>query len=343
MATNRLQPKEIERCVGNVVARLRMKLDAPMPSNRRCRVLLVEGKTDEVFFSDILEDDVKCFSMGGILRARSAIKSDDICIVNNNKEAIMQTVYGLNVLPALINVKGAENWLVYGVVDRDYEDFSLYSRSKGLYVTDTHDIETLILSSDEKIWDRIAEGNINQQNIKKALYVAFHLALLRDSIKNNSSITLRPVKSGSSDIEFSSFLDNYTISLPDLMEYINERNRATSTEKVLGKNDLNKLMQCVAKDKGCKKILSPEGKVKDTYEAFSPKNIGNYWVWVDGHDILALIKYFDEYASARYLDESSIPQRRSFEMDLIQNYDKSLFTGTMIYTEMVKDKVAKAY
>ena len=98
MAINKLQPEEIERCVGTVVTRLKMKLEDPIPTDDIVRVLLVEGKTDEVFMNGKVEDDIKCFSMGGILKARSAFKEDNARYATDCKEAIMKTVYGLNVL-----------------------------------------------------------------------------------------------------------------------------------------------------------------------------------------------------------------------------------------------------
>lgn len=343
MPANRIQTEDIKRCVGIVVARLKMKLEEPIPSGKTIRVLLVEGKTDEVFVAGKTADDIKCFPMGSILKARNAFRDDDAQNAVNSKEAIMQTVYGLNVLPAIIDCKGADKWKVYGIVDRDYDDFEAYTCSRGLYVTDTHDIETLLISTDPAIWSRLEKCEIKQEDITKALFIAYQLAILRNAIRQIGDVTIRSIKSGSYDVDFSAFVDDGKIALRKLLDYLNERNKEIAPEAVLSSKDSEKLIQNILKDKQYKKLLNSEGEFKTSIENFETDKIDNFWIVVDGHDILALIKYINENAAVKYNDYTAYSLNRDFEMDLIKSYDHAQFKRTALYSNMLRDKVTREY
>ncbi len=343
MPANRIQPEEIKRCVGIVVSRLKMKLEGPVSPDDTIRVLLVEGRTDEVFIAEETADDIKCFPMGGILKARNAFKEDDAQNAVNCKEAIMQTVYGLNVLPAIIDCKGADKWKVYGIVDRDYEDFETYTCSKGLYVTDTHDIETLLISTDPSIWSRLENCEIKPGDISQALFIAYQFAVLREAIRQMGNVTIRSIKSGSYDVDFSAFVDNGKIILRKLLDYVNEKNKEITPEAVLSPKDLEKLIQNILKEKQYKKLLNSEGDFKISLENFEVDKIDNFWIVVDGHDILALIKYINENAAVKYHDYTAYSLNRDFEMDLIKSYDHAQFKRTALYANMLKDKVVREF
>ena len=343
MAASRIQTDEIKRCVGIVVARLKMKLEEPLPSKDSVRILLVEGSTDKLFYEKKKNNDVSCFSMGDILKARSIIKDSTEKNVSNCKEAIMHTVYGLNVLPAIIDCKGADNWKVFGIVDRDYEEFSLYSNSKGLFVTDTHDIETLIISSDPEIWDRFEDCEIKKEEIRNALYMAYQIAVLRDSIKEYSSLTIRFLKAGNGEVNYSSIIDDGRVSLDSLLTYLNDANKERFPDQVISKKEIEKIKQNILKDKEFKKIIDKDGFLKTTVESFDINKIENFWLKVDGHDILALMKYYNGKVEQKYQDNNGFSINRSFEMDLIKKYDNIKFKSTTLFGDLLKDNLVIDY
>lgn len=338
MAGNRIQIEDIKRCVGIVVSQLKMKLEASAPAGEKVRVLLVEGKTDELFIKEKTDDSVKCFSMGGVLKARRIFLGDADKTPDNCKEAIMQTVYGLNVLPMLIDVKGAEKWEVHGIVDRDCENFSTYERSKFLYITDTHDLETLLISSDLGIFDRIDGCTIPLSDLRKALFASYQLAISRDALKE-VGISVQVLKSGSFDVDFSAFMAGGKVSLDKMIAYVIEKNPRSSSREVMLKTETDKIIRQILKEKKYKRYFTQEGEFKESLDYFDETSIPQFWTIVNGHDILALIRYYNESAACKYYGYSASTLNRDFEVDLIGAYDYERFKQTHLYEDLLRDNV----
>ena len=326
--------KSVERAVNMLAGTLHMRMDFNSFNTGKQKLLIVEGQTDEKFIKGHLRDDVVCmvankaFGTGNGFAPKPTI---------NNKRAIIEVVYGLSVLPAIIKCpKGSEKWSVYGMIDMDFDDEGSHSNTSKLFVTDTHDLETLMILTDGGLFQRIKKCAISTDDTQKALFMAYQMGKIRQLISDE--ISIEPISSGKREVVYSSFFsEDYKVSIGAVISYINQ-----NTEEPLSAAKEKKLVSRLLKDKSIKKCLSQEGFWKDNLESFDIQKTDDFWNVVNGHDILSLLRHINDDARRIFKKSSMYSLNREFEMALIEAYNPSNFKKTKIYSCMVAENVVNA-
>lgn len=329
----------INKYVRMLVGNLTFSMDYNQLVNGSKRLLIVEGQTDKKFIEKILNEDVVCLVANKAFGAQKGFGESSF----NCKCAIMQVVYGMSKLPItfLNNVpKEFEACTIFGMIDLDYDETSKeYLATPRLFVTDTHDLETLLLSTDNGLLQRIDGCVIPSDDSKKAFYLAYQLGFIRKVIMdvNKEDISLKAISGGGSeDVDYAAFIEGNEINVRSLIHYINVQN-----DNVLSAPKEKKLTDSVISNKKLKKKLDANGTWNARLESFDASNYPDFWEIVNGHDILSLLRYVNMDAADKYANRGAFSLNRNFEVDLIENYQYSSLDGTQIYKNMKNQKVVK--
>ena len=302
------------------------------------KMLIVEGATDREFLRNLINEDVWCVTAKDAFSNEDYLSMTEKQLSRSIKIVIIDVVYGLAVYPMLINSKGLDEWSIYGMIDMDFDPSSAHTNTNKLFITDTHDLETLMLSTDEKLLTKLDKCTITDEDIQKALYVSYQLGFLRKTINDvcKKEISLRPLEPGKRDIDYGLFVDDCRVSVPDLIKFLNSsRINGLPTPK------MEQMINKVLKNKAIKKKTDEEGLWKQGLKDFDKSAIGDFWNVVNGHDILALLRFYNEGAKQAYSNIGGSSLNREFEFDLIDKYDYANFSRTKIYTNMKSETVVK--
>ena len=328
-----MRVEAVQDIVNKLAGAMHMRMDFNSFSKGEKKLLIVEGQTDERFIRDHLNEDVLClvankaFGLNNGFDARQSI---------NHKNAIIHVIYGLSQIPTLIRCpQGSENWKVYGMIDMDFDEEERFTRTDKLFITDTHDLETLMISTDANLFEKIEDCIIRPEDLKKALFISYQLGKMKQIL--NGAVSTSPLSRASEQVDYSRFvLTDYRVSLLELIKYLNsESGGQLNTTKV------KKLYDRLCKDKSVKKMLTKEGIWGKEINSFDISEIDDIWNTVNGHDILSLLKYLNEDAAYKFRNRSSYHLDREFEIALVEAYDHTKFGDTEICSKMIKENVAK--
>lgn len=302
------------------------------------RILVVEGSTDEKFVKKIINDDVWCVTALDAFSNEDCMMMSEEKLIKTNKEVIINVVYGLSVFPTLINSKGLGDWNVYGMVDMDFDSSEAHTDSSKLFITDTHDLETLLLSTDGELLGRLDKCTLPEEDIRRAYFVAYQIGFARSVIKPicKKELDLKPISAGKEDIDYKLFVKDDRLDIAALMKFINKgKMNGLSSAK------LNQFIKKVLADKQLKKKVDDSGVWKQSLEEFCNASVNDFWNKMIGHDILALIRYFNPDAKRVYSNSRGHSLNREFEFDLIDKYIYENILSTNIYANMKCESVAK--
>lgn len=296
--------------------------------NNSCKtLLLVEGPTDMEFVKDHLHEHVVCETIKVLLDVLECFKQN---LENVNcRETIIELCRNYQDPNFSNYTPNKDKLCIYGIVDSDNRDDNPVNINT-LFFTDTHDLETLILSTDYKILFRISEGKISSDDIKKALLLSYQLSVTREVIRENTSsndLSLGSISGSLSNIKFNLFVYDNKINVFKLIHYVNNRN--------LDKDKINKIIDKVINNKIIsEKVDKKTGNWKGNWKSFDYSKIPNFWNIVNGHDILHFLIYQCKYAKLTFENKNDYPMDRRFEQKLVEKYDYSKFTKTNIYKKM---------
>ena len=323
--------KNIERTVNMLAGSLHMRMDYFTQINAGTKkLLIVEGQTDKQFICGHLCDDVICMVANKAFDTANGFSPKPLL---NCKKAIVEVVYGLSVYPTIIKCpKGSENWKVFGMIDMDFDDVGNHTKIAKLFITDTHDLETLMLSTEKNLLQKIEGCVIGVEDTKKALFMAYQLGRIRQVLTGEMS---KGLSAGNNEIEYSNFiLEDYRISLKSLISYLNKQ-----TEEPIAPEKEKKLLEQLSKDRSIKQYLTKEGIWKYEIDSFDAAKTNDLWDIVNGHDILSLLRYVNETAAIKFKASSQYAVDRTFEMALINAYNHNNFKGTKICKRMVAEGI----
>ena len=306
------------------------------------KILLVEGETDATFYGRVIADDVKILNMdrkiGGPIAARSRAETEvtgfrqakadrgseksnssyrDSCL--NHKEIIVNVCRAFKTrsfYPSQLNA--LIGYDVYGVVDKDDADGKNYFAEGRLFVTDTHDIETLILYSDRRDRYKIDGKELTGEVLCKACYLAHQLKEFRDNVK------------------YKDYLSNAQKKLLEKGNHQYADIGAMQREPDGCKLNLNYIIGYLNLDRKKEADLRRDNKVKNLFEKntddwklslsdfkkrFKEKSEKNPWNYLNGHDIASAVVAVDPE-----FDKLSM----SFEKALILDYKVINFYNTKL-------------
>ena len=205
---------KVNEYVNTLMANLSFKADYQTflrKKGEKARLLIVEGATDEKFIKKIINPNVACMIAKKAFFKRPSFGIEKREDAINCKSAIVQLVYGLSRVPQLISCEGSGNWVVYGMIDLDYddEDLDMYRNTNQLFVTDTHDLQTLLLSTDNELLQRLKKCTIKEVDIKRAFSASYQIGLVKSLlIDYYSGINLSALSSGTVNVSYNEFIDD---------------------------------------------------------------------------------------------------------------------------------------
>ena len=304
--------KKVERTVNMLAGSLHMRMDFNNLNTGAKKLLIVEGQTDEQFIHKHLCGDVICMVANKAFGTTNGFSQEQRL---NCKQAIMEVVYGLSVYPTIITCpKGSENWKVFGMIDMDFDEVGNYTKTAKLFITDTHDLETLMLSTEPDLLQKIKGCVICAEDAKKALFMAYQLGRMRQWLKLTDEISTKSLSAGNDEIEYSNFIiEEYRISFKSLISYLNKK-----AEKTISAVKEKKLFEQLSKNKSVKKYLTKEGIWYSGIDSFDVAKTDDLWDVVNGHDILSLLRYVNEDAAIKFKSSSDHAVNIAFEMALIE-------------------------
>lgn len=321
---------EIIRYKDNLLTNLKLHGEYDTANGLQNKVLLVEGATDQAFINQIKTQDMRCISVVEFMKTRSAFSTSSSSIPTryNSKEVIITILQRISQFPEVFDFpKGAETWPLYGLVDNDFDTASSFTRVFKLFFTDTHDIETLLLSTDCNLLTRLEQCSLNENEVKTAYYISVQLSEFRQAIIRNGTVNHGVIYNTDGTIDFKAFTNGDRINLSSLMTYINCR-----LQNPLSREKLKRTRDHIAAD--LKKLLNKDGLWKKSFDSFSVSKSDDFWMGVNGHDILSAICYVNPNIRKVFINEGKYSQNRDFEMALSAKYDYSCLKGTKLYVKL---------
>lgn len=322
---------EILRLTNNLINQLQMRGEYSVAAGMAKKVLIVEGKTDHVFIDRIKRSDVRCFHVQEFVTAMSAFSTKPTSIINS-KDVIVSILQRLAKSPEFFSFpKGSEKWPLFGMVDNDFDDASEFQRLVKLFFTDTHDIETLILSTDKDVVTRIDSCSVTREDLKIALFLAYQLSCIRQALYKEGTFLQHDINEKDGTVNFQAFVEDTKIDLSAFLSYINS--------KIADPLSAEKLRKVKSKiTTSLKKNMTPDGLWKNEYVSFNEDAIRDFWLTVNGHDILSALRYVNNDFSTAF-SQSMYSQNRSFELSLCANYDTSQFCQTQLYDKLFSSEL----
>lgn len=325
-----MDKSEVIKYKDSLLNNLRLLGEYDTAAGLRKKVLLVEGVTDRKFIGHIKSNDTRCLAVGDFMRARNAFStSRSPAPVSYNSKIVITTILKhIALFPSYFDFpKGAEKWPLYGLVDNDFDNSNEYIRVTKLFFTDTHDLETMMIATDDDLLTRLEQCNITSEEVKAALYISNQMAAFRQAIKENGALSLSLINASDGTIDFNVFSEDDKIDLVKLLEYINSK-----SERPLSREKLKKTRDAIIK--GLKKKLDKEGFWKKTLESFEVASDGDFWMDVNGHDVLSAICYKNPSVREVFINRGGYSQNRDFEIALSEAYDYNCLKKTKLYTKL---------
>lgn len=319
-------------------------------------ILLVEGATDRSFFAKFIKDkEIAILPVDRLTDMPSQPIVGNIQYTEkskcNNKNLILDIMWELR-FSVPESIKGKS---VYGVIDKDLGNRNDFCKKAGetLFVTDTYDLETLILSTDENAILSMGSLSILREEYNKALFLAYQLCEFRRIFSElacnskNKIITCEQVgylsENANTFREFDDILDDNNelrINLKKLIQYINTRidednkNRIASgkPKSVCERISVNHQKELLNKCSSNTLCDNNGNWNKITYEQFCLSRPDDLWLITNGHDIMSALRWSG--SQVRNYLRSAYPRNRVLESKLIAAYDTKKFYNTSIAKEM---------
>ena len=272
--------------------------------NNNDQVLVVEGTTDKQFMKKIVKGNVKVEDIPTFITANNAIlfynkSNKPIC---NNKKCIIDIINSSqNSFYSLVEV--------YGLVDKDFDTeenikklIKSNSTRNKLFVTSTHDLETLLIATDLTIFNNYHDL---QNKIKTAIYYAYKIGLIKKILYIQDSRTYENM----------------------IKILINENGQYDDSKLHLSLKD--------------KKVLEETYYYEDIDDLLSEGTINESDIFdiANGHDILTILNILCKDDANRYIKEANTEnhRNRAFEFAIIKKYNTKYFDSKLqLYRNMHK-------
>jgi len=324
------------------------------------RFLLVEGKTDErLFVRNLYNDDVIVCAVGDIFQSQDVLRRNyssscqglgtteirkPTTELVNSKNAVIEILSAFHFAP-VFNID-ASSWKVFGVVDSDYSNESETTSLQNLFMTDTHDIETLLLMTDETLLNRILNGLFSDDDIKKAYYLSYQLAILRTvfyadtyktkikTLEGEPILLWRTIKTrlrNMQDRTLGSIVIGDAIDVTKLVRYV--------YDGILLDNEVMEWSVRYMHDEIMKKHIDANtGKWKEHWDTFQLEE--DFYQLTQGHDIARFLRYVtrNRRSDLSYEDQTRI---RNMEFLLVDNYCLSCLKKSQLGIDLINNRIWK--
>ena len=281
--------------------------------------VVVEGSVDEAFIKK-LTDKVK-------------VKSIEVWIkeINSFKRQKEYINYKSKVLDELRSNNDVKN--LYGMIDTDFNDINEYKDILDkLFITDTHDLETLLLKTYFDLLYEIGDPKVIQENeIFKSYYLAYQIGVIKKSLLRLYAASPKVGNKTNFDDLFDNIIQHYddicnddSICLDKLLKHIKLDERIKSFDTIRSYFGIN-----------------PPSKFNFTREEFVDKvysaEDSGFWNIVNGHDILNLLCFFNTEIVRSLENKYSDYKYSIFEHALVYEYKANkLINQSDMYEKMKK-------
>lgn len=299
----------------------------------------VEGVTDKRFWGKYNSEQSSLLLTNMSERINAIAKLRGLRPYTNTKYAIIETckLYSGST-PSNGSSHGNQSQIsVVGIIDRDFDDPLDFYTTRNLFVTDTHDLETLILFTDGTLLHNL-DIEISDIDIENAFRLSYQLALFRSFMRTRrreQKSWFSTLSAGSRGVDFTHIFDSYpNISIYNLLEYVNQLN--TNENSKLKSADLQSIQMDFMNSKTIKgKYIVSHGWNKK--RSYLPSQEEDFWEMVNGHDILEFLQCLNKSLREKYV--ASYQLNRGFEFAIIDAYTASKITKTDLFKELRKQKI----
>ncbi len=299
--------------------------------NQKEKILLVEGKSDISFWERILSNTV--FISDVTNYANSVCK-----LLNkrpNNKITVVEICKAFNSQEKYQSLPQTDTWEIGGVIDRDFDD-QTFDNIQSLHVTDTHDLETMLIYSDSNILQRLSIAKsygivITREQANTAKRLSLQMGWLRMAVNilpfEEKRWIYLPKWHKQGRIDYALIHDNGNLDINQFLHKINDRQLQDDQKS---EEQLRILKSHIISTSVLKKHITSDGKwCNISYDAYDALEV---WRVINGHDYLGFLKCIVPRAEKAY--RSNYRADNALEFDLIKAYDVNKFKSTHLYHSM---------
>jgi hypothetical protein len=325
-----MNKNELRQCADLLLVTLAMKGEYYQAAGLlEKKVLLVEGVTDQRFLNRVKTENTDFLCVSDFMRAAGAfaVTAPRLPTVYC-REVIVSLIKYVSVLPEYVQfpVK-AKDWPLYGLVDNDFESSAPYAAYQKLFFTETHDLETFMLSTDPGLVRRLPGCEITDAEVSRAYYLADQLAGFRLAMMADVDFTQRNVLQADGTVDYGRFLNGEDrIDLELFVKYLNGNRKKPYSSKKL-RAAAKKLKE------GMRKLLDEDGCWRRSFREFCGSDRAEFWKRANGHDIASAICFVNKDAAQRFRTRGS-GFNRSLEVALNKNYDYACGADTVLFRKL---------
>ncbi len=292
-------------------------------------ILFVEGLTDIEFYQKKIHDYVALENIQYYIDRIDYFRGSKV----HNCDAIIM-------LLNIIYCGGKRNSSIkvdcYGIIDRDYR--SELPDNEHVFATDTHDLETLALSSDPGLLYRL-NIDITQEQIEEAKLLAYELADVRKKIyEDANNLNHRKINEENGTVDFSKLVEGKDLSIKKILKRLEEQRLIQFSD-----SRYKELFRILSSNRGLRidndgvYALSIQPRALLSLMLENPKR----WEEISGHDLCSALmhvnnkarkEYWEKWETERFLDGNENRNiNRKLEMAIIDQYNSACFKNTDLY------------
>ncbi len=298
------------------------------------KLILLEGETDYKFFKKLNnEQNSKFLALDHFLNRVNVFKGEKPVGDTGNKRKIISLV--TNSLFDIELSQCIKKLNLHAIVDKDFDDE--YMGLNRILSSSNHDLETLILNSDNALLSKIENMCNDRETMNHALYMAYQLSQAKYGLFLSDRWT-QYRKIYIDDIE--RFFDGNILNIKKYINYLVNQYKPEVKNLKNKKNkmtlDKTKLYSRLIDTLKTRKILDIKEQFKVQLKDFENLNVPkDFWQIVNGHDLLQIILYLNQ-SNPRFNDFQT---KYKLEYFLINNYDYNQFKNDTLYSKMKKASI----
>lgn len=241
---------------------------------KKVNYILVEGKNDYDFFKNEKFDKfnnnnyyipIECLT--------NFINGND----SEEEPKPMAKQLIVKILKAKLLCKSFYDSPLFAIVDRDFDDEypNLSVTTQDILSNDTHDLETLMISTDNDVFKKLPIDNLSLSSFTKALYMAYQIGCVKQVISNSHFYL-----DYNTTHDFNCYFGNAEL---DIQKYINflgsNSNKASS--------NINQIIKQLRKEGK----INCNNKFVTTLEEFTSNPPKDIWFIINGHDFTDALQF----------------------------------------------------
>lgn len=297
--------QKLDDTTKNIVTNVSLESDYGLYDENK-KFIIVEGNSDKTFFTNYKQNNNNYI-----------VVHDIINDVNNLNEKPQNKPNGkqiiIDILTNFLRMDFISKRQIYGVVDRDFEkSYPSTTLQQRLFSDDSHDLEMMIILSDNNCLNKLNLPNFNQTVLNDTFYMAYQIGLVKTYLVGFMHYSIPH------HINFDKVFEKNRLDLKKYVEYINTVSHAT--KKV-------KYEDVVKKLRYLKHIDNKNNFISfDIFKTLDKKNICEI---INGHDFLEILAYFQ-----RGLGSKGGFTEQYLNKILVNRYDFKKFENTSLFEKM---------